>query len=64
MECIALYSERYGYFKSMYDNRTHHTHDSREAAKYIHLDVALRIRDYLESEYDEDYNIELITEEG
>lgn len=35
-----------------------------EAAKYIHLDVALRIRDYLKSEYDEDYHIELISDEG
>lgn len=41
-----------------------HTHDSREAAKYIHLDIALRIRDYLKSEYDEDYHIKLISEEG
>lgn len=41
MVCIVLYSEKYGYFKSMYDNYTHHTHDSHEAAKYIHLDVAL-----------------------
>lgn len=61
MVCIVLYSEKYGYFKSMYDNYTHHTH---EAAKYIHLDAALRIRDYLKSEYDEDYHIELISEEG
>lgn len=64
MVCIVLYSEEYGYFKSMYNNYTHHTHDSHEAAKYIHLDMALRIRDYLKREYDEDYHIELISEEG
>ena len=64
MECIVLYSEKYGYFKSMYNNYIHHTHDSHNAAKYIHLDVAVRIRDYLKSEYDEDYHIELLSEEG
>lgn len=64
MVCIVLYSEKYGYFKCMYNNYTHHTHDSYEAAKYIHLDVALRIRDYLKSVYDEDYHIELFSEEG
>lgn len=47
----------------MYDDYTLHTHDSREAAKYIHLDAVLRIRDYLKSEYDEDYHIELFREE-
>lgn len=47
----------------MYNNYIHHTHDAHEAAKYIHLDVALRIRDYLKSEYDEDYHIELYDEE-
>ena len=30
MVCIVLYSEKYGYFKSMYNNYTHHTHDSHE----------------------------------
>lgn len=64
MVCIGLYSEKYGYFKSMYDGYIHHTHDSHEAAKYIRLDVAFRIRDYLKSEYDEDYHIELFSEEG
>lgn len=48
----------------MYNNYIHNTHDSRKAAKYIHLDVVLRIRDYLKSEYDEDYHIELFNEEG
>lgn len=64
MVYIVLYSEKYGYFKSMYNEYIHHTHDSHEAAKYIYLDVALRIRDYLKSEYDEVYHIELIREEG
>lgn len=64
MVCIVLYNEKYGYFESMYNNYIRNTHDSHEAAKYIHLDVALRIRDYLKSEYDEDYHIELFSEEG
>lgn len=64
MVCIVLHSEKYGYFESMYDDCIRHTHDSHEAAKYIRLDVALRIRDYLKSEYDEDYHIELFSEEG
>lgn len=54
MSYILLYSEKYGYFKSMYGNYTHHTHDSHEAAKYIYLDVALQTRDY---------HIELFSEE-
>lgn len=37
MVCIVLYNEKYGYFESIYNNYIH------EAAKYIHLDVALRI---------------------
>ncbi len=64
MMYIVLYSEEYGYFESMHDNYTHHTHDSHKAAKYIYLDSALRIRNYLKSKYDEDYHIELISEEG
>lgn len=64
MACIVLYSEEYGYFESMYNNYTHHTHDSHEAAKYIHLDAASRIRDYLKRVYDEDYHIELSSAEG
>ena len=51
MACIVPYNEKYGYFESMYDNYIHNTH---EAAKYIHLDAALRIGDYLKSEYDGD----------
>lgn len=64
MVCIVLYNEKYGYFESMYNNYIHNTHDPHEAAKYIHLDVALRIRDYLNSEYDGDYHIELFSEDG
>lgn len=64
MVCIVLHNEKYGYFESMYNNYIHNTHESHKAAKYIHLDVALRIRDYLKSEYDEDYHIELFSEEG
>lgn len=61
MVCIVLYSREYGYFESMYNN---YTHDSHRAAKYIYLDVALRTRDYLKSKYDEDYHIELLSDES
>ena len=64
MVYIVLYSEKYGYFESMYNNYIRHTNDFHEAAKYIHLDVALRIRDYLNSVHDEDYHIEFFTMEG
>lgn len=59
MERIAPYGGKYGYFKSAYGGYAPHARDSRRAAKYIHLDAALRAGDYPGG-----HRIELSGEEG
>lgn len=64
MSYILLYSERYGYFESIHNGHTHHTDDFHRAANYKYLDVAMYMKNYLSSHYDEDYHIEVFSVEG
>lgn len=64
MSYILLYSERYGYFENFHNGYAHHTQDFHCAANYDYLDVAMRIREFLNARCDEDYHIKVFTAEG
>lgn len=64
MSYILLYSERYGYFEGICDGYIHHTQDFHCALNYDYLDEAMRIREFLNAGYDEDYHIKVFTVEG
>ena len=61
MTYIVLFSEKYGYLENYHDGHVHHTDDFHNAANYKYLDEAMKMREFYNARYDEEYHIEVFS---